>query len=188
MIEEINDLDSLIGAFNKVLDKEYKLLSETVWFGIKDFKQKNNIFKLHYDITKKVVEQSDKIYKSSLEVGRNSDDSVKDVLTSAEKFFSLFNKNVDEYIETTSYTDNANESSDFTKEVDFQSELTKSQFTLQEKMKKVLSASTQGSLSLELFNNVKIPAILSEMAEKTNPEIVTFLAERRRKENGATQP
>jgi hypothetical protein len=177
MSEEINDLDLLIEAFGKVLGKELKFVQNNGWLGELDFRKKENMFGMHKQITVKVVDQADKIYKKSLEVGRNSEEAIKEVLDKAKEFFDIFSNKIDSYIEETDFLTDGDDS---TREIAFQSELTKAQFALQEKIKKIFSATTSASLDIQLFNNVKIPPILSEMAEKANPEIRDFIELKRK--------
>lgn len=177
MTEEINDLDLLVEAFNKVLPKELNLVQSTEWLGIEDFKKKVDMFGTHKQITEKVINQADKIYKKAYASGRNSEAIIEDVIANAKLFYSVFSTKIDTYLEETDFLSAGDNT---TKEIQFQSDMTKAQFTLQEKMKQIFSASTSAAINVELFNNVKIPPILKAFALKTHPDIIDYLEQKRK--------
>jgi hypothetical protein len=178
-MEEIQDLDVMIGAFHKTLDNEWKFIEVDDWSTKTDFKKKTESFNLHTLITEKIVRNAQSVLKLAISNGSQSSPRVKAVTGWAHKFFKIYAGRLDTYLGKQDYLQLMEEKPDIASlEMSFQSESSKKYFVLQSIIKDIGGTDTSRKVKVETFNNVPIPLIMRKVAEREFPEIVEYLKDR----------
>ena len=173
-------IEDFLSTFEETSKKEVNYIIANDWTTQPDRGIRESRHDLEVLLVERNTSTAEKLF--TLCKGDTKHPRVKSALDLLIKFFSIYQERKEKYMRSedwTLYAIDGKNDSDIRAEIEFQSEILKNISKYKEKLRKINFGEDSAVVDIQIFGNVSIPLMMSDIIEERYPEIKDFLLKKR---------